>query len=177
MSLEKLNKFMSLVLRHQAQEYQLKLDQSGFCSITDLLESAKLQPGLAHVHISDLYSIVTHAPKNRYEINEEKVRATYGHSQLKVRYKSVQPPVFLYHGTNQVHVCSILSEGLLPQKRSYVHLSDSRETAYTFAKASKGETVIISIAALTAFEDGSSFYHVGDTVWLTEKVASKWLFI
>ncbi|WP_054707651.1 RNA 2'-phosphotransferase [Bacillus sp. JCM 19041] len=177
MSLEKLNKFMSLVLRHQAQEYRLKLDHHGFCSITDLLKTAQLQPGLAHINISDLYSIVMHTPNNRYEIKEEMVRAKYGHSQLKVRYRDVQPPAFLYHGTNQIQVASILSEGLLPHKRSYVHLSDRRETAYEYAKASKDDVQIISVAALAAFEAGSSFYHVGDTIWLTEKVPPMWVFI
>ncbi len=72
-------------------------------------------------------------------------------------------------------VSSILSEGLRPMKRQYVHLSIDLATASKVAARRKGENKILIVEALKAHKDGLSFYSEDNGVWLANAIPPKYI--
>ena len=84
-----------------------------------------------------LEDIVETDSKQRYSFNEDKtlIRANQGHSvPVDVNLEKMKPPKFLYHGTADRFLNSIMEEGLKPMNRLYVHLSTDIETAIRVGK-------------------------------------------
>jgi len=117
---------------------------------------------------------VENQKKRRFEIKDDKIRALYGHSVLKISYKESEPPEFLYHGTSRKNVNRILKEGLKPMKRKYVHLSLSREEALEVGKRHDRNPQILLILSKKAYERGIKFYKAGD-IYLTEHIPPEFI--
>jgi putative RNA 2'-phosphotransferase len=117
-----LSKFMSLVLRHKPFNFGLNPDKHCFVGVEDFLFVLKNR--YRDVQSSDIEAVVANCPKRRFEIKDQKIRARYGHSiDVKIEEVPIQPPEFLYHGTNPSREEIILREGLKPMSRRFVHLS------------------------------------------------------
>ena len=129
MSLTRLSKFISLILRHQPQVIGITLDEHGWADVGELLEGIRKT---RYIDMEMLEEIVRSDEKQRYSFSENKalIRANQGHSvPVDVELPQTEPPDFLFHGTSERSVSSISQEGLLPMGRLYVHLSADRETA------------------------------------------------
>jgi len=158
-----LSKFMSLVLRHKPENFGLKLDPFGFVDMTDLLEV--LQNRYGNVDLSDIEKVVKNCPKRRFEIKAEKIRARYGHSvAVELDTEPSEPSEYLYHGTSPAMKNVILSEGLRPMRRRYVHLSKSKEEAFQVGRRKSKNPVVFAVKAKEAFKSGTRFYDMGVTV-------------
>lgn len=88
--------------------------------------------------------------------------------------KPQQPPNFLYHGTAENNVASILEKGIVKRNRHHVHLSNNKETA-TRVGMRHGKPVVLSVRAAEMSEDGILFYRSENGVWLTDYVAAKYI--
>jgi putative RNA 2'-phosphotransferase len=96
----------------------------------------------------------------------------------KIQKIASKPPDILYHGTSSSAAKNIMSEGLRPMNRQYVHLSTDRNTALqvgkrkTILKKEEGQQpVIIAISAIEAYYTGVyHFYQASDSVWLTDYI-------
>jgi len=64
----------------------------------------------------------------------------------------------LYHRTSKDAAKLILSEGLKPIQRRYVHLSTDKYSAFVVGKRKELEPVILSIAARKAYLAYITFY-------------------
>jgi hypothetical protein len=82
---------------------------------------------------------------------------------------SLQPPAILFHGTYIKH------EGLKPRGRQYVHLSVDQETGLLVAKRKQGLSLIITVQASKAYENGIKFYQGNKTTWLADYVSPDYL--
>ena len=103
------------------------------------------------------------------------IRANQGHSiPVDVELKEQEPPEFLYHGTADRFLESIMSQGLMPMSRLYVHLSRDAETAYKVGQR-HGKPVILKVHTGQMARDGFQFYLSENGVWLTGKVDAKYL--
>lgn len=124
-----------------------------------------------------LEDIVETDSKQRYSFNEDKtlIRANQGHSVLvDVNSEKMKPPKFLYHGTADRFLNSIMEEGLKPMNRLYVHLSTDIETAIRVGKR-HGNPVVLKIHSNQMYEEGCIFYLSKNGVWLTRDVQIKYL--
>lgn len=129
------------------------------------------------INMEILEEIVETDNKQRYSFNESKtlIRANQGHSiPVDVELKEQEPPEFLYHGTADRFIKSIMTEGLKPISRLYVHLSKDIETAYKVGKR-HGKSVILKVDSGQMYQDGIKFYLSENGVWLTNKVDAKYL--
>ncbi|MBQ3165068.1 MAG: RNA 2'-phosphotransferase [Lachnospiraceae bacterium] len=81
-------------------------------------------------------------------------------------------PEILYHGTARRFMKSIMDNGLSPQSRQYVHLSQDIETAQNVGKRHDDKACILIIDSLRAWNDGISFYYGNEKVWLADTVPS-----
>lgn len=166
---QKLGTFMCLILRHNPKEFNLEFDELGFCSIESLLKSINNQERWKDISLQDLNEVVTDCEKQRYEINNSMIRATYGHSFMKVYYEESKPPHFLYHGTHKGVVDKILIEGIKSMDRQYVHLSETTHFA-SLAGKRRGELVLLKVNTVKAESKGIKFYYAGNEVWLSSFV-------
>ncbi|MEI3788710.1 MULTISPECIES: RNA 2'-phosphotransferase [unclassified Chryseobacterium] len=172
---KRISKFLSLILRHQPETIQLTLDENGWVDVDELItKSAK---GRMHFSFEELEEVVETNNKKRFAFNEDKtrIRASQGHSiDIDLALKPAQPPDFLYHGTAETNISSILAKGIDKRSRQHVHLSSDKETAAKVGMR-HGKPVILTIRTNTMHEDGIPFYLSANGVWLTDFVDAKYI--
>lgn len=174
--LDKLSRFISLVLRHKPGAAGLDLDEHGWADVEELIDGINKAQAFTKEMLEE---IVVTDNKQRYSFNEDKtlIRANQGHSvPVDVELEEVQPPDVLYHGSVIIYKPSIQKEGLIPKSRLYVHLSTDQQTAKDVARRRKHPPVIYAVDALKMYENGFKFYRSVNGVWLTKHVPVEYLF-
>ena len=172
---KKISKFLSLILRHQPETIDLILDENGWANVDELRE--KCSKHKISFTLEDLDEVVETNDKKRFIFNEDKtkIRANQGHSiEIDLALIPQQPPDFLYHGTAQSNLDSILENGIEKRNRQQVHLSQDKETA-TKVGMRHGKPLILTIKTGKMFEDGILFYLSENNVWLTDFVNAKYI--
>jgi len=173
---KRVSKLMSLVLRHDPSAAGISLDANGWADVGELLVGINKQQR-APLTLDGLKEVVKTNDKKRFTFNADltKIRANQGHSlHVDVELKKTLPPVILYHGTVGKYVQAILSEGLKPQSRLYVHLSPDKETAIKVGSR-RGVPVILPVQAGRMSNDGFEFYLSENGVWLTKEVPPEYI--
>lgn len=66
-------------------------------------------------------------------------------------------------------------EGLLPNNRQYVHLSQDIETAHSVGIRHDSKPYILKIDAKQVWKDGIKFYYGNEKVWLADKIPSRYI--
>ncbi|MFK4087072.1 RNA 2'-phosphotransferase [Kribbella sp. NPDC020789] len=116
---------LSKLLRHTAGERGLAMSADGWAAIEDVL-------GLLEMDRGRLDRAVAENDKQRLQVDGERIRACQGHSlagmpvtreALENSWERVHPTDLLWHGTTQRVVPVIRREGLLPGRRTHVHLA------------------------------------------------------
>lgn len=172
---KKTSKFLSYVLRHHPELINLNLDENGWANVDELI--AKSTNDSQGFTFEELNEIVETNDKKRFIFNEDKtrIRANQGHSiDINLALIPQHPPEFLYHGTAQSNIESILENGIEKRNRQHVHLSQDKETASKVGMR-HGKPVILTINTQKMFEDGLEFYLSENNVWLTDFVDIKYI--
>jgi len=160
-NLTQLSKFLALILRHKAEDFDLTLDDDGFANVDDVWQLIEGKFGTRY-SLTDLEIIVAGDKygKKRYEIVDGRVRAMFGHSTgvTPITYPIVTPPEYLYHGTAQEALKSIKKSGLKSQSRQYVHLTTNLKNAQRVADRHSKNIVILTVNALDAHDNGIQFH-------------------
>lgn len=170
------SKFLSYVLRHHPELINLALDENGWANVDELIAKSK-RDSYEGIIFEELDEIVQTNAKKRFAFNEDKtkIRASQGHSiDINLALIPQQPPEFLYHGTAQSNIKSILEKGIEKRSRQHVHLSQDKETA-TNVGMRHGKPIILTIRTQKMFEDGIEFYLSDNQVWLTDHVDPKYI--
>lgn len=167
---ESLERFLSLVLRHQPQAAYITLDRHGWADIEKLLAGC-VRAGKS-MDRETLERIVRENSKQRYSLSPDgkKIRANQGHSiPVELELREAEPPSRLYHGTATRFLESICREGITRQSRQQVHLSATVETA-AIVGARHGSPVVLPIDAAAMGRDGHAFWLSENGVWLCQEV-------
>lgn len=165
-----ISKYLSYLLRHKPGAVGLKMDKNGWVFVDELIEKSEIP-----LNKESIERVVRDSDKQRFELKDGKIRANQGHSlDVDVELVSQKPPEILYHGTATRFVDGILKEGLTPQSRQYVHLSQDRETAVKVGQR-HGKAVVLPIKATEMFNDGYQFFLSKNGVWLTRHVPPEYI--
>lgn len=171
-----LSKEISYALRHAPWEYELEMNEEGWVPVEQLLDALHRTEKWSNICEADLNEMIEKSEKKRHELAGGKIRAFYGHSMpMKILKEDKMPPNVLYHGTARRFVESISKNGLLPQSRQYVHLSQDIETAENVGKRHDDKPCILIIDAKTAWNDGIKFYFGNEKVWLADAIPSRYI--
>ena len=171
----KLSKTVSYILRHHPEEYGIILDLAGWCQIEVLLKVLN-QRGWKNLVSEDLVKMMSDAQKKRYEVQDGRIRAYYGHSMSDIIVKEAcEPPQFLYHGTAHDKIELIKETGLRPMTRQYVHLSDNITLAQIVGKRHDSCPIIIRVCAKKAWQEGICFYLGNEDTWLSDSIPPEFL--
>lgn len=166
-----ISKTLSYILRHKPEDYGLSMDAHGWVSVQELVDALV-------INIATLVGIVNQDTKGRYEFssNTQFIRATQGHS-IPVDL-ALEPFVsnitYLYHGTTDRFLSSILSVGLQKQSRNHVHLSIDADTAVDVGKR-HGRPVVLQVDYQSLIDDGFKLYISKNNVVLIDEVPPKYL--
>lgn len=175
--LERLSKFISMILRHKPEVIGITLDEHGWADVDELIKGINETGEEVEFSKTTLEKIVKTDKKQRYSVSQDKtlIRANQGHSiPVDVELEKKEPPKILYHGTGVKSVKAIQEQGLLPMERLYVHLSTDVETATNVGKR-HGTPVIFKVNTEQMQKDGYDFFQSVNGVWLTKEAPAKYL--
>ncbi|SEM39154.1 RNA 2'-phosphotransferase [Xaviernesmea oryzae] len=172
------SKFLSYVLRHSPQSIGIMLDKHGWAEIDELVARAQIAGKIID---RDLIVQIVGAPgKKRFALsdNGKLIRALQGHTlaEVSIDFCIKTPPRDLFHGTAQRFVKSIMSEGLRPGNRHYVHLTENEETAVSSGKR-YGRPIVLKVDSARMERLDYKFYQAENGVWLTRGVPAEFLSI
>lgn len=169
-----LSKYISYLLRHHPEAAGVTLDEHGWAVVDELINGmSKTHPVTRDV----LEEIVRTDSKQRYTISSDgtRIRANHGHSvKVDPEPEETEPPEFLYHGTAEKSVGSILEKGILPMERVYVHISSDIETAIEVGRR-HGKPVVFRIKSAEMYRDGYPFFRSTNGLWLVREVPPRYL--
>lgn len=171
-NLTDLSRTVAHALRHEPELYGITLDPEGWVAVPDLIAAlhGRAKKWRA-VEAADLDRMIATATKKRYEIVDGHIRAFYGHSQAVTgREPHPAPPAILYHGTTPAAAESIRATGLQPQRRQFVHLSTSTDTATIVARRRTATPVIFRVDTAAAVAAGVAFYFSNEDTWMAEPI-------
>lgn len=158
---------LAFLLRH---DRNYEFDRHGWREVSNLLEHHGFT-------LEELCEIVKTNNKQRFEFYDDMqlIRARQGHSvKVDVKLAEQLPPDVLYHGTSEEKIDSLLANGITPQTRLYVHLSDTIDTAVNVGRR-HGKPVVFKVDAKRMSEEGIIFYLSRNGVWLTDKVDANYI--
>lgn len=172
-----LSKAMSKALRHRPERIGITLAPDGSVGLDEFIDALNRRSGWPRpITEADIMQVVEHGTKQRFAVENGRIRARYGHSvPLAIDYERAEPPSILYHGTSETNARAIMVEGLLPMGRQVVHLSADVETALMVGRRHGGKTVILQVDAKRAARDGISFYRGNSDTWLADRIPATYL--
>lgn len=168
------SKFLALILRHKPEELGLTLDNQGWCNVDKLVKAFSVK--FNGFTFETLEEIVKTDNKSRYSFNNDKtlIRANQGHStkSVNIDFEEVDWDKMkgkLFHGTSERFMESIMSTGIEPMSRQYVHLSSDVNTAIKVGSR-HGKPVILDIDTDEMKKRGAKLYKSENNVYLTKNV-------
>lgn len=175
MNLQRASKTLSYLLRHCREPLYIDLD-GGWAAVDEIV--SVLQTKYRGFNRELLARIVATDEKGRYSYDAEgeRIRANQGHSipGVVIEMEEPEPPELLYHGTAERFLPSILSKGLLPMGRQFVHLSADVPTAVKVGSR-HGTPAVLAVEAGRFVADGHTLKRSENGVWQAQAVPAEYL--
>ena len=176
--LDHLGRVMTGVLRHFPEKYGLAVDEHGWIPLPKLVEAIGRQHrGYGHwLRIHHLVAIAESDPKGRYEVKDDRIRATYAHTvEVDLDLPTDHIPDELFFPVTPEEAAIVLEVGLKPSDRRMVHLSKTAEDARAAGQVRTPTPTLLVIDAVAAQKGGVVIMRAGKTVFLVAQVAPEYL--
>ena len=175
--LDKLGRIMAGILRHFPEKFKLEMDDQGWIDLIAFINSIRRkQPSFHWLRQHHIQAMVETDPKERYQIENNMIRATYGHSlNVDPDLPTDDIPELLYYPTTEEEAELLLETGLKPSDRKQVHLSKTVEDAVVAGKVRVDDPIILEINAKNAIDSGAIIKKAGKTVYTTKEIESSFL--
>ena len=175
--LDHLARILAGILRHFPDRYGIAVDPQGWVPLPRLVQVIRAQHrqyGWLKPH--HLIALAETDPKGRYEIREDRIRATYGHTvDLELDLPTDGIPPVLFYPVTKDESDLVLEVGLRPTDRKKVHLSRTALDAYRAGRVRTPEPVLLTVDAERAQADGVVIRRAGKTVFLVDQVPPGYL--
>jgi len=175
--LDHLGRILTGILRHFPDRYQLQIDPRGWVSLPQIVRAiGQKHPAYHWLRTQHLVAIAETDPKGRYEVREDRIRATYAHTvEVDLDLPTANIPDHLYYPVTEQEVTIVLEVGLKPSDRKKVHLSKTAADAYSAGSVRTPQPVILEVDAQRARADGVVIMQAGKTVFLVDQVPPGYL--
>jgi putative RNA 2'-phosphotransferase len=174
--LDIISRIMAGILRHFPAKFNLKMDLKGWVDLQKFIDAIRKNNRFKWLRPYHIKGIIETDPKGRYQIKDNKLRATYGHTlSLELDLPTDNIPAKLYYPTTEEEVDIILETGIKPVERKKVHLSKTIEDAITAGLCRVEHPVILEIDAEKARSEGIVIKQAGKTVYLVDDMPAKYL--
>ncbi len=172
--LDHIARIVAGILRHFPERYGIPLDPNGWVPRPRLVQAIRNQHrayGWLKPH--HMIALAETDPKGRYEIREDRIRATYGHTvDVDLDLPTDHIPEALYYPVTAEEASVVLEIGLRPTDRKKVHLSKTAADAFNAGRVRTPTPVILEVDAQKAQDDGLVIRRAGKTVFLVDQVPS-----
>ena len=172
----RISKLMSLILRHEPEQFAVVLDPEGYTTIDDIVRA--MRKSVPDACVDDVHRVVRliEPDKARFSINGPDIQRLPGSlpqraHRAATRGAARNPPPWT---TSEKALPIIRHEGIHPMRRQYVHLTTSRDIAGRVG-GRHGKASVLEIDALRASEAGVAFYRANESFWLTDYVAPEFI--
>ena len=174
---DQLGRILAGVLRHFPERFSLTMDARGWVDIRSIVEAVRSRRNQFHwLRPHHIRSLASTDPKGRYQVEVDKVRATYGHSlDVELDLPTDNIPDRLYYPATEEEVPIILETGLKPSDRKHVHLSLAPENAEDAGTHRTEKPVILNVDAKGAVAGGAVIKRAGKTVFITKEIPAEFL--
>ncbi len=175
--LDHLGRILTGTLRHFPDRYGVAMDAHGWVDLNDLARAiATRQRGYPWLRPHHLAAIAETDGKGRYELRDDRIRATYGHTlEVDLDLPTDRIPETLYYPVTAEEAELVLETGLKPSDRKKVHLSKTPEDARAAGSVRRPNPVILEIDAKRAQAAGHVILRAGRTVFLIDAVPAEFL--
>jgi putative RNA 2'-phosphotransferase len=175
--LDHLGRVLTGILRHFPDRYQLTIDPHGWVSLPEIVRAiSRRHPSYHWLRVPHLVAIAETDAKGRYEVREDRVRATYGHTlEVELDLPTANIPDHLYFPVTSDEATIVLEVGLRPSDRRKVHLSKTVDDARAAGKVRTPEPIILEVDARRAQTEGIVIMQAGKTVYLVDQVPAELL--
>ena len=175
--LDHMARIVAGILRHFPPRYGLAAEKTGWVQMRDLVQAIRNQhrnyPWLKAHHI---VALAMTDPKGRYEIRDDAIRATYGHTvEVELDLPTDNIPESLFYPVTPEEKELVLEVGLRPTDRKKVHLSLTAQDAYNAGKVRCETPTILSVDTQKAVAGGHVIQRAGKTVFLVDEVPPEML--
>ncbi len=149
--LAKKSRRLSWLLRHGAAEAGVRMDAAGWVDRGEVCRAT-------HLTWAEVHEVVRRNDKQRYQLDGDRIRASQGHSlegmpvtreALEDSWERVTLHDPVWHGTTVEAVEGIARHGILPVRRTHVHLAASQDS-HVGKRASVGLLLEVSPGRLGA---------------------------
>jgi putative RNA 2'-phosphotransferase len=173
-----LGRILALVLRHAPEKFDVDMDINGWVATRDLSNAiANSRRHLHWVRAWHFEAIANADEKGRWQVENEMIRATYGHSiEIELDLPTDDIPDALYWPCEQGEVDSLLQFGILSGSRKHIHLSLTIANALEAGRVRIDRPAILEVDTIRAIAEGHTIFRAGTTVFLTEEVPPSALF-
>jgi putative RNA 2'-phosphotransferase len=175
--IDTLGRIMAGILRHFPERFDLHMDERGWVEIGPMINAIADKRAQFHwLRVHHIKAVVSTDPKGRYQIDNDKIRATYGHSiNVDLDLPTDDIPPLLYYPATEEEADIILEVGLKPSDRKKVHLSLTVQDAVNASAHREAKPVILEIDTDGAVDDGGVIMQAGKTVFITDSVKPEFL--
>ena len=169
---ESLVRMLNYVLGHHPDEFGLVPDEEGFVSKKELIQALHEEEGWTFVRESHLQSITLENNKFGVEFTDKMIRVSPEVTGLVLGPRpEVAPPALLYFGTRRRAYPAVLKYGLLPAGSPWVALYSEEEMALRVGQRRDRQPIMLTILAERAYQRGTRFLGLSESVFLVEKIA------
>lgn len=175
--LKKVSINLSKILRHQAENRNLKINDGGWVKLDDILRCKEFKG----ISIDEINYIVENNNKKRFSTNIVNdilyIRANQGHSINKIKddnllteIKDVNYINNVVHSTFRKNLGLIKKNGLCKMKRNHIHFAKTKNVS---SGIRKNADVYIYIDVAKAMNDGIKFYESSNGVILSPGIGKE----
>jgi putative RNA 2'-phosphotransferase len=175
--LDHLGRVVTGILRHFPDKYGLQVDEKGWIPVPQLVRAISAQHrGYRWLRVHHLVAIAETDAKGRYEVKDDRIRATYGHTlDVALDLPTDNIPDQLFFPVTPEEAAVVLEVGLRPSDRKRVHLSKTAEDARSAGAVRTPTPVILAIDTRKARAAGITIMQAGKTVFLADGVPAEFL--
>jgi putative RNA 2'-phosphotransferase len=175
LQLQKLGRFLSLLLKHRSVRFPIQLDAEGYASFKDIMRILKGLPNFRWATMADVKEVLDLPGPPRFEIKEEQgrhifIRAYIGQPPAGEQTEPVTLPHILYYGTSPDNLEDIKKNGLTTPDHQHVRLAADLATARSIAVRLTPDPVILHIDTFTAQEAGIRFFNSAPGIYSCEAI-------
>ncbi len=173
--LDHMARIVAGILRHFPERYNIPVDRNGWVDLSRLVAAIRSQHrNYPWLKVHHLIALAMTDPKGRYEIRDDRIRATYGHTvDVELDLPTEGIPDELYYPVTPEEVDLVMEAGLKPTDRKMVHLSLTAQDAFNAGRVRSQAPVILTINTKLARDGGHVIRKAGKTVFLIDAVPSE----
>ncbi|MEM9800715.1 MAG: RNA 2'-phosphotransferase, partial [Planctomycetota bacterium] len=157
---ERITRALAFMLRHQPEEFDLELDRFGWAGLEDVLYALQERIG-SSLEEEDVLDAIEASDRPRYEVDEGRIRALYGHSFPIDPGEPTEPPDELFIGVGSRDAARAEESGLRSGRRAFLHLARTEDEAREAGRRIAKDYAVVTVFAGEAYDEGVDFYDRG----------------